>query len=114
MPELVYKTQSEQIELLQSVLIANESAADLGSDMVGAQWEADTGAGGARRGPQQRIGGPTAKATRTTGSLGALSGANEMSYVERNQSANKRLAKDRNTLFKKRAQNSKQRNKDGD
>ncbi|THG95563.1 hypothetical protein EW145_g7935, partial [Phellinidium pouzarii] len=58
-------------------------------------------------GPGQRAGSmPAAK--RTTGSLGALSGAAHMSYVEQNKSANKKLAKEsagsssRHKLFAKR------------
>lgn len=83
LPNLVYKSQSEQIQLLQSVLIANESAADVGSDMRGGEWADDSRESGAGNG---RIGGPSAKggmakAQRTTGSLTALSGAQEMSYI---------------------------------
>lgn len=68
--DLVYKTKSEQIELLQSVLLANESEADLGSDMKDAPGDLPTysipGAGG-------RAGG-AGRATRVAGSLQALAG----------------------------------------
>ncbi|KAF8920369.1 P-loop containing nucleoside triphosphate hydrolase protein [Mucidula mucida] len=103
LPDLVYRTRDEQIELIQSVLIANETDADLGSDirategdLAGTVTSKDFG---------------TAKfpgAQRTTGSLTALSGAQHMSYVEQNKSANKTLAKapapgaSRNKLFQKR------------
>jgi DNA excision repair protein ERCC-3 len=33
LPELVYKTRDEQIELMSSVLLANESEEDLGSEV---------------------------------------------------------------------------------
>lgn len=69
MPGLVYATKSEQIELLQSVLIASESAADFGSDVHAGEMGLTSG------------GAPKAK--RMTGSLNALSGAQHMSYVVR-------------------------------
>ncbi|KAK1234906.1 DNA repair helicase RAD25 [Marasmius sp. AFHP31] len=92
LPELVYRTRDEQIELLQSVLIANENDADLGSDiravegdLAGTVTSKDFGLPGA--------GGRFPKTERTTGSLGALSGAQHMAYMEQNRSANKTLAK---------------------
>lgn len=69
MPGLVYSTKSEQIELLQSVLIASESAADFGSDV--------------HAGDMGLAPGSAPKAKRMTGSLNALSGAQHMSYVVR-------------------------------
>jgi len=108
LPELVYRTQPEQVELLQSVLIANESAADVGTDILGREWADDLSAGAASR--NRGVGGSgasvAARAQRTTGSLNALSGANPMSYVERNRSMNKTIAKDsggRHTAFRRRA-----------
>jgi DNA excision repair protein ERCC-3 len=106
MPELVYRTRDEQIELISSVLLANESEADLGSDiragegdLAGTVTSKDFGAP-IRAGP--------AAAQRTTGSLTALSGAQHMSYIEQNKSANKKLAREaasapRHKLFAKRA-----------
>ena len=100
LPDLVYRTRDEQIELISSVLLANESAAELGSDIKGGADDLpgvvtskDFGGSGRAKG-----------AKRTTGSLNALSGAQHMSYVEQNRSANKQLAKDqaRHKLFKKR------------
>jgi DNA excision repair protein ERCC-3 len=54
------------------------------------------------------------KAARTTGSLNALSGAQHMSYIERNRSVNKTLNKDqgRHKLFQKRADKAKRKNMD--
>ncbi|WFD45342.1 DNA helicase [Malassezia psittaci] len=97
MPGLVYSTKSEQIELLQSVLIASESAAEFGSDV-----------------PNGEMGlapGNAPKAKRMTGNLNALSGAQHMSYVERNRSMNRTLASEqpRHKLFQKRAAGAKRR-----
>ncbi|PWY96895.1 putative SSL2-DNA helicase [Testicularia cyperi] len=115
MPGLVYRSQAEQIELLQSVLIANESDADLGSDLHGTEF----GGGGSRRAngsgggsaSNNAYAGPVAKASRMTGSLNALSGAQHMSYIERNRSMNKTLNKDqgRHKLFQKRADKAKRK-----
>jgi DNA excision repair protein ERCC-3 len=98
-PDLVYKTQKEQIELLSAVLTAKATAAaDFGTDIKG-------GAG-------DLPGTVTSKdfgfpgVMRTTGSVAGLSGGSTMSYMEQNRSANRVLAKEpkRHTLFKKRAQ----------
>ncbi|KAM0754636.1 DNA repair helicase rad25 [Meredithblackwellia eburnea MCA 4105] len=95
--DLVYKTKEEQIELLQSVLLANESEADLGGDIR--EVEGDLPIYG---GSSSAVG----KAVRMSGNLSALSGAQSMAYVERNKSANKTLAKDakksKHKLFQKR------------
>jgi DNA excision repair protein ERCC-3 len=103
MPDLVYKTRDEQIELIQSVLIANESDADLGSD-VRAHQDDLKGTITSKDFGVPRF--PAAQ--RTMGSLTALSGAQHMAYAEQNRSANKTLAKtavtapQRNKLFVKR------------
>lgn len=102
LPDLAYRTRDEQIELLSSVLIADESNADLGSDVRASEGDlagtvTSVDFGGPGRFP---------KAQRTTGSLTALSGAQHMSYVEQNKSANKKLAREgpptRHKLFAKR------------
>jgi DNA excision repair protein ERCC-3 len=105
LPDLVYRTRDEQIELISSVLLANESEADLGSDVRGADGDLagsvtskDFGPAGSGRFPG---------AQRTMGSLTAMSGGQHMSYVEQNKSANKKLAKEgvsnaRSKLFAKR------------
>ncbi|KAF7312119.1 putative DNA repair helicase ercc3 [Mycena indigotica] len=112
MEDLVYRTRDEQIELVQSVLLASENEADLGSDVRGADGDlAGTvtskdfgmplprgiGSGGFSAAPITQ---------RTTGSLTALSGGGHMSYIEQNKSANKKLAREtapqRNKLFLKR------------
>lgn len=120
MPGLVYKSQAEQIELLQSVLIANESDADLGSDLHGTEFGGGArragGSGGGGGGGGGMMNAAVAKAARTTGSLNALSGAQHMSYIERNRSVNKTLNKEqgRHKLFQKRADKAKRKNADDD
>lgn len=76
LPGLVYPTKEEQIELLQSVLVANESDADIGGDVRG-----DEGGSHPRSGASKNAGGSAVrrnaavpKADRVAGSLNALSG----------------------------------------
>ncbi|KAG8745842.1 DNA repair helicase RAD25 [Ceratobasidium sp. 414] len=92
-PDLVYRTKAEQLELMSAVLLESEDKADLGDKM--AKGDLDSvmrrGAGGAGRGG--RFGGGNAVA-RQSGSLGALSGAQQMAYIERNRSANKQLTRE--------------------
>jgi DNA excision repair protein ERCC-3 len=100
-PELVYRSRDEQIELLSSVLLANESEADLGSDIRAAEGDL----AGTVTSKDFGMAGKARAAQRTAGSLTALSGAQHMSYVEQNKSANKRLAREaapRSRLFAKR------------
>lgn len=100
LPDLVYRTRDEQIELISLVLLANESEADLGSDIRAAEGDLAGTITSKDFGPTKF---PTAQ--RTTGSLTALSGAQHMSYVEQNKSANKKLAREaapRHKLFAKR------------
>lgn len=58
MPDLVYPTREQQIELLQSVLLANESEADIGGDVQDKEGDlpsslvSRTGGGGASRSHQ--------------------------------------------------------------
>lgn len=71
--DLVYKTKSEQIELLQTVLLANESEADIGSDMRGSDLAPDFSHGGTPA-PQSGRRDGAGKATRVVGSMQALAG----------------------------------------
>ncbi len=106
--DLVYKTRDEQIELLSSVLLANESAADLGGDIKASDGDL------AGTVTAKDFGGPTGgrsgyqAARRTTGSLTALSGGQHMSYMEQNKSANKKISREaandaRHKVFAKRS-----------
>ncbi|PPQ88714.1 hypothetical protein CVT25_009478 [Psilocybe cyanescens] len=104
LPDLVYRTQDEQIELLQSVLIANDNEAELGSDIRHVEGDL------AGTVTSKDFGGPMKfpPTQRTTGSLSALSGGQHMSYVEQNKSANKAISRagpsaaPRHKLFAKR------------
>ncbi|KAF8909404.1 DNA helicase [Gymnopilus junonius] len=103
LPDLVYRTQDEQIELLQSVLIANDNDADLGTDIRAVEGDLAGTVTSKDFGPMKF---PAAQ--RTTGSLAALSGGQHMSYVEQNKSANKAISRagpsapQRHKLFAKR------------
>jgi len=111
--DLVYATRDEQIELLSSVLLANESDAALGGDVKGSEGDlAGTITSKDFGGPTGGRGFQTAK--RTTGSLTALSGAQHMSYIEQNKSANRKLAQEsRNkNFFQKRAKDLSQGSKE--
>ena len=99
--DLVYKTRDEQIELLSSVLLANESEADLGTDVRAAEGDLAGTITSKDFGVPTKVPG----VQRTAGSLSALSGGQHMSYVEQNKSANKKLAREgngRHKLFAKR------------
>lgn len=100
LPNLVYKTRDEQIELISAVLRAHESEADLGSDIRAGEGDLAGTVTSKDFGPTKF---PTVQ--RTTGTLTALSGAQHMSYVEQNKSANKKLMREvapRHKLFAKR------------
>ncbi|GAA5958194.1 hypothetical protein JCM8115_004013 [Rhodotorula mucilaginosa] len=106
---LVYPTRAEQIELLQSVLLANETDADLGAEDTGKEV-------GTSRYNSPAPGPGGLQATRIAGSLQALSGGQSMAYSERQKSANKQLSKDaksnRHNLFKKRDEAAKRKAKE--
>lgn len=89
LPDLVYATKNEQIELLQSVLLANESDADLGSDVRGFADDL-AGATHSKKGIGRVPGaggapgsGMAGAARRVITSTAALSGGQSMSYIER-------------------------------
>ncbi|KAH9057817.1 DNA helicase [Lactarius vividus] len=103
MKDLVYKTREEQIELVTTVLMQSESAADLGTDIRGG--EGDLAGTITSKDFGAPVHGKVPSVHRTMGSLTALSGAQHMSYVEQNKSANKKLVKEaapRHRLFAKR------------
>ncbi|TDL14121.1 hypothetical protein BD410DRAFT_284820, partial [Rickenella mellea] len=119
LPDLVYRTRDQQIELLSTVLLANESDADLGTDVRGGEDDLAGTVTSKDFGMlnKARMAGSTAVplAKRTTGSLNALSGGQHMSYIEQNKSANKALTKDqsgRHKLFLKRDKQRVQAKKD--
>jgi DNA excision repair protein ERCC-3 len=94
LPDLVYKTRDEQIELISTVLLANESQADLGSDVRAGEGDLAGTVTSKDFGP---IKFPAAQ--RSTGSLTALSGGQHMSYVEQSKSKQSSI---RHKLFAKR------------
>jgi len=99
LPNLVFKSKAEQIELLSSVLMANETAADIGGDVRGEDGDLH----GTITTKDIAIPAP---ARRTAGSLASISGGDIMSYEEQNRSANKQLKDStRHKLFAKRDRN---------
>lgn len=104
------------------MLLANETDAELGSDVKGLAGDLpgtvtskDFGRAGAKAARPDGAG----AAKRVAGSLTALSGAQSISYIERNKSENKALAKQakdknqpRHALFQKRAKMHKEREKE--
>lgn len=94
-PELVYKSKAEQLELMSAVLLESEDKADLGDKMAKGDLDSVMRRGvpgGGRGGRFGGGGGPSA--ARQSGSLSALSGAQQMAYMERNRGANKQLARE--------------------
>ena len=92
--DLAYETPSERRELLQQVMLQNETSADI--EKVTDDLFSSTGGGrkGARKGP---------KAKRMAGMLSDLSGGQDMAYIEYNKSRNKELKgpKGSNAMIKK-------------
>ncbi|KIY51899.1 DNA repair helicase rad25 [Fistulina hepatica ATCC 64428] len=89
LPDLVYRTRDEQIELLGSVLLARAEAGELGSDVKGSEGDLPGTV------TSKDFGAAAPTASRTTGSLSGLSGGQHMSYIEQNKSANKSMARDK-------------------
>jgi DNA excision repair protein ERCC-3 len=73
MPNLVFDTKAKQIELLQSVLLANETEADVGTDVKFGTDDLPGTVTSKDFGEAKRPSGAAA-AKRVTGSLQALSG----------------------------------------
>ncbi|OAA64293.1 tfiih complex helicase [Niveomyces insectorum RCEF 264] len=111
-PGLAFATARERRELLQEVLVEREKLLDNGGDRPEDDddlWEKTQGRS-LRRMP---------KARRTAGTLGELSGGQDMAYIEQNKSVNKMLKKaggkkgESNAFFKK-LQREKERRKQQD
>ncbi|KAG0044299.1 transcription factor TFIIH complex ERCC-3 subunit [Gryganskiella cystojenkinii] len=113
--DLVYSTNQEQMSLLQSVLLAQESEADLNEDvepdmddLTGNTTRRSGGGGGsvlshASRGGTSLAGGSHG-VKRTVGGLKSLSGGDQMAYIEYNKSVNlkdKDKKGEHHPLFKK-------------
>ncbi|KAL8972756.1 MAG: hypothetical protein Q9183_000371 [Haloplaca sp. 2 TL-2023] len=93
LPGLAYASPAERRELLQEVMLQNETSADvekIDDDLFG------TRSTGPRGGAMNKKG-----AKRTAGMLSELSGGQDMAYIEYNKSRNKELKGKHNPLFKK-------------
>ncbi|KAG0356993.1 DNA repair helicase RAD25 [Podila minutissima] len=112
--DLVYSTQAEQMSLLQTVLLAQESAADLNADvapdeddLTGNTTRRSGGGGGSvlSHAGGSSVAGSSSGAKRSVGGLKSLSGGDQMAYVEYNKPVNlKDKGKDKadhHPLFKK-------------
>ncbi|MCJ1475854.1 DNA repair helicase RAD25 [Lambiella insularis] len=102
LPGLAYASPAERRELLQEVMLQNETAADvekIDDDLFSAKSS----------GPRGKSGFGKKGAKRTAGMLSDLSGGQDMAYIEYNKSRNKELKGKHNPLFKKMAQEQKKR-----
>ncbi|KAL9594443.1 MAG: hypothetical protein Q9219_007036 [cf. Caloplaca sp. 3 TL-2023] len=95
LPGLAYASPAERRELLQEVMLQNETSAEvekIDDDLFGARLNGARGQGGylSKKG-----------AKRTAGMLSELSGGQDMAYIEYNKSRNKELKGRHNPLFKK-------------
>ncbi|KAG0040177.1 DNA repair helicase RAD25 [Podila clonocystis] len=112
--DLVYSTQAEQMSLLQTVLLAQESAADLNADvapdeddLTGNTTRRSGGGGGSvlSHAGGSSVAGNSNGAKRSVGGLKSLSGGDQMAYVEYNKPVSlKDKGKDKadhHPLFKK-------------
>ena len=103
LPGLAYATPAERRELLQEVMLQNETSADVekvDDDLFSAR-------SGGTRGKSSSIAKKGAK--RTAGMLSDLSGGQDMAYIEYNKSRNKELKGKHNPLFKKMAKEQQRR-----
>ncbi|KAK3813309.1 MAG: P-loop containing nucleoside triphosphate hydrolase protein [Benniella sp.] len=111
--DLVYSTQEEQASLLHTVLLAQESAADLNDDVApdmddltgNTSRRSGGGGGSVLSHVGSSIAGGSSGAKRTVGGLKSLSGGDQMAYIEYNKAVNLK-DKDKNKgehhpLFKK-------------
>ncbi|KAL2040740.1 hypothetical protein N7G274_006719 [Stereocaulon virgatum] len=103
LPGLAYATPAERRELLQEVMLQNETSADVekvDDDLFSAR------SGGTR---EKSSGMAKKGAKRTAGMLSDLSGGQDMAYIEYNKSRNKELKGKHNPLFKKMAKEQQRR-----
>ncbi|KAG0061858.1 DNA repair helicase RAD25 [Linnemannia elongata] len=91
--DLVYSTPAEQLSLLQTVLLAQESAADMNADVEHDDYDLTgntvrrTGAGGGSilSHVGSSVAGGSNGAKRSVGGLKSLSGGDQMAYIEYNK-----------------------------
>ena len=104
LPDLAYASPAERRELLQEVMLQNETSADIekvDDDLFSAR-------SGGTRGKISNLSGKKG-AKRTAGMLSDLSGGQDMAYIEYNKSKNKELKGKHNPLFKKMAREQQRR-----
>ncbi|KAF9777479.1 transcription factor TFIIH complex ERCC-3 subunit [Fusarium sp. DS 682] len=92
-PDLAFATATERRELLQRTLVDNETS-----------FEDDIAADDLFGKKKTGVGGKKGKARRIAGTLGELSGGQDMAYIEQNKSANSSLKKkkgEKNAFFRK-------------
>ena len=108
LPNLAYSSPAERRELLQEVMLQNETAAEAES-IDDDPWSRLTG-----KEMSKNKDGMAAKKTtkRTAGMLSDLSGGQDMAYIEYNKSRNKELKGKHNPLFKKMAREQQRRKKE--
>ena len=98
LPGLAYNTPAERRELLQEVMLQNETSGDtehVEDDLFsGRSARPGAGKGGAAKGKK-------AGAKRTANTLSDLSGGGDMAYIEYNKSRNKELKGKHKSLFSK-------------
>ncbi|KAL9635199.1 MAG: hypothetical protein Q9164_003617 [Protoblastenia rupestris] len=105
LPNLAYSSPAERRELLQEVMLQNETAAEAES-IDDDPWSRLTGKDKNKDTRTMTV----KKATkRTAGMLSDLSGGQDMAYIEYNKSRNKELKGKHNPLFKKLAREQQRR-----
>ena len=98
---LSYSSPAERRELLQEVMLQNETSADI-ENVDDDLFSSRSGGGGIRSGGgKSSQAKKAAAAKRTAGMLSDLSGGQDMAYIEYNRSRNKELKGKHNPLFKK-------------
>ena len=100
LPNLGYSTPAERRELLQEVMLQNETRGDVEAvtdDLFGIRSTKPSGSGGGAKGKGKK--GATAK--RMANTLSDLSGGQDMAYIEYNKSANKELKSKHKSMFSK-------------
>ena len=106
LPNLAYSSPAERRELLQEVMLANETSADV-ETVDDDLFSSRSGGPGRKNGANNKKGGMGAR--RTAGMLSELSGGQDMAYIEYNKSRNKELKGKQNPLFKKMAREQQKR-----
>lgn len=108
LPGLAFRSSAERIELLNHVLLQQETNADI-ANIEQIDEDLFSGRSGAFRGDRKK-----ALVRRQAGSLAELAGGGQMAYTEQNISRNKQLKKDRgpqSEYFKKQARAQERRKK---